>query len=156
MFGRSQKFANLRHSDLSTRINRSRGFFGSEVGDSIDDARDIGKLSKSSKYENDGSVSDDDPDFYKFKLKGSGNLKLKFRNEGEESINFSIVNKRGQVVTVDGRRLFEQVGEDDKESLDVRLGKGTYYLRIETEDGNNEDYFFKLKFKSSSNNDDDD
>lgn len=154
MFAKSQKFAQLRHSDLSTRINRSR-LFG-DGDDSIDDARDFGKLSKSSKIDESGSVVDDDPDFFKFKVKGGGSLKVNFRNEGEESINFSILNKRGRVVSVDGRRLFINVDDGDKAKFDVRLGKGTFFIKIDSGSRDNEDYSFKLKFKSNNNNNNDD
>ncbi|NEQ28554.1 MAG: hypothetical protein F6K28_58215, partial [Microcoleus sp. SIO2G3] len=147
MFGKSQKFAQLRNSDLSVRTNRAR-LLG-DGDDSIDNARDLGKLSKSSKIDRNGSVTDDDPDFFKFKIKGGGSLKMNFKNEGEESINFSIVNKQGRVISADGRRLFVNVDDGDKGKFDVRLGKGTFFIKVDSGSRDDENYSFKLKFKSN-------
>lgn len=151
----NSRITSLRASSLSLRSDRSRFWWFNDRNDSIDDAINIGKLKKSFKYDDDGQVSDDQPDFYRFKVKNSGSVKFSFRNAGEESITFSIVNKRGQLLSVDGRRLFQEVDEDDKEKLNARLSKGTYFLRVTT-DGNDEDYSFKLKFRSNSDDNGDD
>ena len=150
MLGKSQKFMQMRQSEFSTRINRSRFLFG-DGDDSIDNANSIGKLSKSS-FEDNGRVSEDDPDYYKFKLKNRGSLKFNFKNRGEESIQFSVVDRRDRVISVNGKRLFAEIDRDDKGNLNTRLREGTYYIRVETEDGDNEQFSLKLKFKS--NNDD--
>lgn len=149
MFDKLQKFMQMRQSELSTRINRSRFLFG-DGDDSIDNANNIGTLSKSS-FEDNGRVSEDDPDYYKFKLRNSGSLKFNFKNRGEESIRFSIVARRDRVVSVNGKRLFAEIDSDDKGKLNARLQAGIYYIRVETEDGDNERFSLKLKFKSNDN-----
>lgn len=151
MFAKSQKFAQIRHSDLSSSINRSR-FIGGDGDDSIDNARSLGRLSKGSSLADSGHVSEDDPDYYKFTLKNSGSIKFNFQNRGDESVQFSIVNSRDRVLSVNGNRLFADVGDGDKSKLDARLAQGTYYIRVETEEGNSERFSLKLKF--GSRNDD--
>lgn len=158
MFAKSQKFAQFRQSDFHTSTRfQSRSLFG-DGDDSISSARDLGRLRSS--LDDDGRVSENDADYYKFTLKKNGVVKFNFKNSGDESIRFSIVNKRDRIISVDGRRLFAEVDNGDKAKFNARLSKGTYFIRIDTEEGRSERFNFKLKLTSSqnnnNNNDDDD
>lgn len=154
MFAKPQKFAQFCQSDLNLRVNRSRFFIGDDGDDSIDDARDLGRLRSS--LEDGGSVSENDPDYYKFTLKKGGIVKFNFKNSGDESIRFSVVDKRDRTISVNGNRLFAEVDDDDKIKFSARLNKGAYFLRIDTEDGRRERFNVKLKLQSGNNNNDDD
>ncbi|MBD2091928.1 hypothetical protein H6F67_18955 [Microcoleus sp. FACHB-1515] len=153
MFAKTQKFAQFRQSDLNVRINRSR-FFGGDGDDSIDDARDLGRLKSS--LEDGGRVSENDPDYYKFTLKKDGIVKFNFKNSGDESIQFSVVDKRDRTISVNGTRLFAEVDDGDKIKFSARLSKGAYFLKVDTEEGRRERFNIKLKLESSRNDDSDD
>lgn len=149
----SHKFAPLHISPLRLGSDRSRFWWFHDRNDSIDDAINIGKLNKSFNYDNDGQVRDDESVFYRFKIKNGGSVKFNLKNEGEESMTFSIVNSRNRLVVADGRRLFREVDEDEKGKLKANLDRGTYFLRISTE-GDRENYSIKLKFRSNRGHDD--
>jgi hypothetical protein len=157
LFGKSDKFSTLKGSVLNTQINRSRFLFhNNDVADRIEDARNIGKLSKSSSYTNRGDVGGrNDRDYYTFKVKKAGTIKLKIDHiDRDDPITVSIVNRQERVLSVNGKRLITEIDPREKGKLSARLQKGTYYLKIESEDGRNQDYRLSLKFNTQKDNDD--
>lgn len=128
------------------------GIFGpGDYGDSMDDAKDVGSLNRSKNYKYTGDVGGDDLDFFKIKLdeKNAFSAKLETGKNNNEPIALSVLNKNGKVVRRNGKLLFANVDEDDSQTLSVDgLGKGTYYLRVQSAKGDNENY--KLNFSLSS------
>jgi hypothetical protein len=153
--GKSPVFSTLRASSLHSHSTRSRSFLGlfgrNDFNDSIDHARNLGKFKKSSSYDGRGNVGRNDLDYYQFTIKKTGSIKLKLNSDdrNRDPIQFSIVDRRDRTISINGKRLFSEIDGGEKAKISARLGAGTYYIKIESEDGRNEDYTFKLKFERS-------
>lgn len=147
----------------SSKNWRSSGFFddlfgSSDFGDSREDAENIGKLKRGRSYDYSGDVGRHDPDFFRFKIsqkRSPFSARLTNDRDNDAPIAISILNKRGKVVKIDDRFLFKNIEAGDTATLSTRrLRKGTYYLRILSAEGSNEDYDVNLSLSSSSNSND--
>lgn len=161
---RSSRFtagASQRHPLLRNNWRSGKLFGPGDYGDSMDDAKEVGTLRRSKNYDYSGDVGGDDLDYFEFKLDQRSPFSVKLRHEEDrgEPIAISILNKKGQVVKRDGKFLFANVEAGETETLSTsRLGKGNFYLRIQSEEGDNEDYEvdFSLNTSLSSGDDDND
>lgn len=151
-----------RQSSLHTTWRSSGlfdGIFGpGDYGDSMDDAKDVGSLKRSKNYKYTGDVGGDDLDFFKIKLteKNAFSAKLKTDGDNNEPIALSVLNKNGKVVRRNGKLLFANVNPDNSQTISVNgLGKGVYYLRVQSAQGDNEDYKLNFSLSSSLDGDDD-
>jgi hypothetical protein len=130
------------------------GLFGNDVGDSRKKAKDIGTIKKGSSYRKRGDVGGDDLDFFKFKLDGKTDFsaELTHRDNGDP-IAMTILDKNGKVVKRNGDFLFKNINSGDTDSISVSgLPKGTYFIRLQSEEGSNESYRLKLSRSLSESN----
>lgn len=126
----------------------------SEFGDSRDDAKDVGTLKSGKSYNFSGDVGGKDLDFFKVKLgkRTSFSVKLKNDSDGNQPIAISILNTSGQTVKgSNGKFLFSNIKAGKKFTLtEPKLAAGTYFVRVQSADGKDEDYDIKLFTGSSS------
>lgn len=129
-------------------------FGSSDYGDSRDDAENIGKLKRGRSYNYSGDVGRNDPDFFRFKIsrkRSPFSVELTNDRDNDAPIAISILNKKGKVVKVDDQFLFKNIEVGETASLSTRrLRKGTYYFRILSAEGSNEDYDAKFSLSTSS------
>lgn len=143
----------------SSKNWRSSGFlddiFGSsDFGDSRAKAENIGKLKRGRSYDYSGDVGRNDPDFFRFKVsqkQNSFSARLMNDRDNDAPIAVSVLDKRGQVVKIGGQFLFKNIEAGETVSLSTqRLRKGTYYFRILSAEGSNEDYDVEFSLSASS------
>ena len=147
-------FQSRNQGSLNQTLNRSRLFgFGSDYGDSIKDAKNVGKLKQGKSYDYSGDVGGSDLDFFKVKLEKAGKFfaTLTNKSDGNQPIAITLLNKNGKAVKTGEQFLFSNVDAGQSQTLSVdRLKAGTYYLRLQSEAGRDEDYDLKLS-QSGSN-----
>lgn len=135
-----------RFSDQSINPSPSRARFfdfSSDYGNSLNDAEDIGSIRRGRSYNYSGDVGGDDLDFFKFKLDRRGRISATLNNksDGDQPIALSLLDRRGKVVKANNNFLFANAEAGEAQSISVRgLAKGTYYLRVQSEAGRDEDY----------------
>jgi hypothetical protein len=136
-------------NSLSTR--RSKGFLGGifdrDIGDSTKKAKDIGTLSRSRSYSHSGDVGGKDLDFFKFKLDGSTQITAKLKNSDKDNdpIALTILKPNGNAAKgSDGKFLFKNVQSGKSKQITTRLAAGTYFVRLQSDKGSNQDYDFDL------------
>jgi hypothetical protein len=142
-------------NDRTTSSNRNvfGRLFSRDIGDSINKAKKIGTLSRSKSYSNSGDVGGKDLDFYEFKLDRSLRITAKLENEDKDNnpIALTILNRNGKAVTgSDGKFLFKNVTAGNTRELSTTLQSGTYYVRLESAQGRNQDYDFELSASRGS------
>ncbi|MBD1852146.1 pre-peptidase C-terminal domain-containing protein [Leptolyngbya sp. FACHB-711] len=134
--------------------NRTRLFnFSSDYGDSLKNAENIGSIKRGKSYDYSGDVGGDDLDFFKFKLDRRGKIfaTLNNKSDRDEPIAISLLNRQGKVVKAQDNFLFANVEAGESQTISVRgLAKGTYFLRIQSENGRDEDYDLNLSQSGSS------
>lgn len=136
-----------------TRFSRTQSLtLSSDVGNSRDDAKNIGTIKRGKSYSYSGDVGGGDLDFYKIKIsdRTSFSIRLKNNSDDEQPIAISVLDRSGKnVVKSDSQFLFDNVEAGDTGTLSIsNLKKGTYYIRLQSENGRNEDY--DLSFSTSS------
>lgn len=138
----------LNRSSLGSSIFPTRSGLRAEPGDSLSNAYNI---TDSSFKESDRVGDNEGNDYYRFNLTGKSKIEIEVDNKEfflGPSLDFRLLDKNGnkiQSVNVDG-------SEDGE--LNRTLGKGTYYIKIES---GGESVPYELKFKREaidSNNDD--
>ena len=149
---------------FSAKSWRASGFwddlFGSsDFGDSPEDAKNIGKLKRGKSYDYSGDVGQNDLDFFRFKVaKKRSPFSAKLSNDrgNDAPIAISVLNKQGKVVKVGDQFLFKNIEVGETASLSTRkLRKGTYYFRVQSAEGSNEDYDVEFSLSASSTSTDD-
>jgi hypothetical protein len=134
------------------------GIFGSsDVGNTIDKAKDVGLLKKGSGvFKRSGDVGGKDLDFFKFKLDTTttfnARLENKERKNDQDPISLSIINANGITINgMDGIALSKNnilAGKTD--ILSSSLPTGTYYIRLESAKGSGQNYKLRLSTTTSS------
>jgi hypothetical protein len=126
-------------------------FGGNDIGNSIDKAKDAGLLKKKTGvFKSSGDVGGKDLDFYKFKLDKTTKFSARLENQDQKNdkdpISFSIVTSKGAVVTgLDGKSLFKNnIPAGKTDFISTRLPAGTYYARLESSKGSDQNYKFRL------------
>ena len=125
-----------------------------EFGNTTDKAKNLGTLNSGNIRSFSGDVGGKDLDFFKFKFDKTNQFSAKLENNsnGNQPIAITVLNKRGRAVTgSNGKPLFANV--EAGQTLDLnesQLGSGTYYLRVQSAEGRNEDYSLKLGIGSSA------
>ncbi|GAB4376553.1 MAG: hypothetical protein Kow00121_23860 [Elainellaceae cyanobacterium] len=126
-------------------------FGSSDFGDSPDDAENVGTLKRSTSYSYSGDVGGRDLDFFKFQndqKRSAFSLSLSNKSSNEP-IAVSVLNRRGRVVKQGSQFLFKNIEAGETGTISVnRLRKSTFFIRIQSAEGNNEDY--DLEFSLSS------
>ncbi len=147
-------FQSRNQGSLNQTLNRSRLFnFSSDYGDSRQDAKDVGKLKQGKSYNYSGDVGGRDLDFFKFKLEKAGKFFASLTNKSDDNqpIAITLLNKNGKVIKNGDQFLFSNVDAGQTQALALdRLKAGTYYLRLQSEAGRDEDYDLKLSQSDSS------
>ncbi len=152
----------MNNSKLNARpiqLNSKRGFFddlfGGDAGGTLNTARNLGTLKSGSSFKRSGTVGGSDLDFFKFKLDRTTNFSAELNNRGDDPIALTVLDKRGNSITNNGNILFQNVEADDRQTLSTtRLPKGTYYVRLQNNNGSRDSYDLRLQgFTSSSNSD---
>lgn len=149
------------HSSLhsSTARNwRSSGFlddlFGSsDYGDTPADAEKVGRLKRGRSYNYSGDVGGRDLDFFRFKMRKRNSLSIRLTNDrnNDEPIAISILNRKGRVVKNGDEFLFKNINVGESATLFAdRLRKGTYFFRIQSAEGRNEDYDLSFSLSAPS------
>jgi hypothetical protein len=141
----------------STR--RSRGFLGGlfdrDVGDSIRDAKDVGTLNNGRRYSRSGDVGGRDLDFYRVKFDRNTQFtaRLKNENKDKDAIAMTILDNDGDAVqNANGRFLFRNIEAGKTKQISTRLSAGTYFVRLESAKGDNQDYDLELSASNSGGN----
>lgn len=138
-----------RSSTLSS-LNERSSFVSSrnkDYGNSLNRAENIGTLKASTNYRYSGDVGGRDLDFFKFKTKEQNNLTLDLANlnGNDQPIAISLLNKSGNPIKNGGKFVFKNVEVGNVERLSITgLAKGTYYLRLQSANGRNENYNLRL------------
>lgn len=144
----------LNRGNAKPFVHRTRFFdFAPDYGDSLKDAEDIGTIKRGKSYNYSGDVGGDDLDFFKFKLDRRGKIfaTLNNKSNGDDPIAVTLLNRQGNVVKKNGKFLFANVEAGESQTISARgLAKGTYYLRLQSEDGRDEDYDLNLSQSGSS------
>ncbi|MBD3882577.1 hypothetical protein IFO70_12470 [Phormidium tenue FACHB-886] len=124
----------------------------SEFGDEIDDAEDLGTLRSGNSRSFSGDVGGRDLDFFKFRLDKRNRFTARLENDGNDAIAVTVLDRRGRGVRgSNGRLLFTNVEAGETFSLnDPQLKSGSYFLRVQSEEGRNEDYELRLSVGSGS------
>jgi hypothetical protein len=140
-------------NSFQTRSGILGGLFSRDPGDSIDQAKDIGTLSRSSSYSRSGKVGSKDPDFFKFKIDGSTTAitaKLKNEEKDRDSIAMTILDRSGNTIRGNsGKFLFKNIQPGNTKQITANLSSGTYYVRLESAKGRKQNYDFDLTTSSS-------
>ena len=124
-----------------------------EFGNNTDKAKNLGTLNSGNIRSFSGDVGGKDLDFFKFKFDKTNKFSAKLENNSsDEPIAITVLNKRGRAVTgSNGKPLFANVESGQTFDLnESQLGSGTYYLRVQSAEGRNEDYSLKLGIGSSA------
>lgn len=140
--------ANSSLHSSTARNWRSSGFlddlFGSsDYGDTQADAEKVGRLKRGRSYNYSGDVGGRDLDFFRFKTRKRHSLNVTLTNNRSngQPIAISILNKNGRVVKNGDEFLFKNINVGESATLFAnRLRKGTYFFRIQSAAGRNEDY----------------
>lgn len=144
---------------LATRNVQTSGFwdslFGSsDFGDSPDHAENVGKLKRGKSYNYSGDVGRNDLDFFRFKVSQKRNpFSAKLTNDRNNAapIAISVLNKRGRVVKSANQFLFRNIEVGETAALSMqKLRKGTYYFRIQSAVGSNEEYDVEFSLSALS------
>ena len=137
-----------KENNLITSSRPSNLMGRKEFGNSTDRAKDLGTLRSGNSRSFSGDVGGKDLDFFKFKFDQSNKFSAKLENDsnGNQPIAITVLNKRGRAVTgSNGKPLFANIEAGQTFDLsESQLGSGTYYLRVQSAEGRNEDY--RLKF----------
>jgi hypothetical protein len=131
------------------KVNRAGflGLFGSDVGNTLEKAKSVPSLKKGSSYKRSGDVGGKDLDFYKVKLTAptqfSARLENRDRKNDKDPITLSIVDSKGMAMT--GTTPFSQTIKAGKtQTVSGQLAAGTYYVRLESSKGSNQNYKMRL------------
>ena len=147
-----QTLAKQNNLTTSSRLSSLMG--RKEFGDNIDKAKDLGTLQSGNSRSFSGDVGRKDLDFFKFKFDQGNKFSAKLENDSNRNqpIAITVLNKRGRAVTgSNGKPLFANVEAGQTFNLnESQLGSGTYYLRVQSAEGKNEDYNLKLGVGSSA------
>jgi len=138
----------LTNSLRSTRA----GLFSRDPGDSIEKAKDIGTLSRSRSYSRSGEVGKKDLDFFRFKLEGTTSITAKIKNEDKDDdpIAMTILDRSGNTIRgSNGKFLFKNIQPGATKQIAASLSSGTYYVRLESAKGSQQDYDFDITASSS-------
>lgn len=114
----------------------------SDPGNSRKDALTIKKFP----YENEGRVGSDKggSDFYKIKQTKDKKIKFTIYVENDEGIfgpnlTFALQNKNGKTLAKD------KVSGTDDDEIVKKLGKGTYFIKVSTDDGESVPYDVEVR-----------
>jgi hypothetical protein len=127
--------------------------FGSDYGDSLETAENVGRLKRGRSYNYSGDVGRRDLDFFRFRTRKRNALNITFTNDRDNSnpIAISMLNRQGQVVKTGDEFLFKNVNVGETSTLFInRLRKGTYFFRIQSAEGRNEDYDLNFSLSAPS------
>ncbi|WP_088890841.1 T9SS type A sorting domain-containing protein [Leptolyngbya ohadii] len=156
LFNSSSRRLDQGNLNLSTNRSpngRTRFFnFAKDYGDSLKDAENVGSIKRGKSYDYSGDVGGRDLDFFKFKLdrRGSFSATLNNKSDGNQPIALTVLNRQGKVVRNNGKFLFANTEAGNSQTLSVSgLAKGTYYVRLQSENGRDEDYDLKLSQSGS-------
>lgn len=166
MFNKSSKHDLFKSSGLSGASLRNQRFSQTELnalkfnkssnGQTLratgDSRSDPFRIDNSNSYERSDRVGDDagGDDFYRFRLSRKRDIEISVENEEfflGPSLDFRLLNKNGNVIKS------REVGGGDTDDIERTLGKGTYFIKVES-DGESVPY--ELKYNSESPDDDDD
>ncbi|MCU0566658.1 MAG: hypothetical protein MUF49_08685 [Oculatellaceae cyanobacterium Prado106] len=153
-------------TNQSTRLlnastnRRFLGIFGSsDVGDTMKAARDVGLLKTGTGvFKRSGDVGGKDLDFYKFKLDTTSPFSARLINNDSrrdrDPISLTILNSAGNTVTgIDGRSLDRRnIRAGAMGILSTSLPAGTYYVRLESVQGRNQNYRLRLAASALTEN----
>lgn len=142
-------------SSANLSVNGRNRFldFAKDYGDSLKNAENVGSLKRGKSYSYSGDVGGDDLDFFKFKLdrRGSFSATLTNKSDGNQPIAITLLNRQGKVVKNSGKFLFANTEAGTSQTLSVTgLAKNTYYLRLQSANGRDEDYDLRLSPSSST------
>lgn len=145
-------FRTLSTKTLTTKRWSAQGFFGSsDFGDSPSTAENVGTLARNRSYSYSGDVGGRDLDFFKFQndqRRSPFSLTLTNRSNNQP-IAVSILNRRGRVIKQQGQFLFKNIEAGETGSIAIeRLRRSSFFIRIQSAEGSNEDY--ELKFSLSN------
>jgi Secretion system C-terminal sorting domain len=143
---RSNRFFQLASGKSEQNAFLIKNPFDRDIGDSRKKAKDIGTLKRGSSYKKSGDVGGDDLDFFKVKLDGTTDFSAQLSNKDSgKPIAVTILDKKGKAVQRNGEFLFKNVNAGDTQTISVSgLPKGTYFIRLQSEEGSNESYKLKL------------
>lgn len=138
----------LNHTFNSLKFNKSSDGLSRATGDSRSDPF---KIDNRNSYKRSDRVGDDEgDDYYRFRLSSQREVELSVENREfflGPSLDFRLLNNSGR--TINSR----EVDGDDTEEIERTLGRGTYFIKVES-DGESVPY--RLKFKSELPDNDDD
>ncbi|NJR37943.1 MAG: hypothetical protein HC781_02705 [Leptolyngbyaceae cyanobacterium CSU_1_4] len=140
------------NSTDSTNFFRSTraGLFSRDVGDSLEKAKNIGTLSRS--YSRSGEVGKKDLDFFRFKLDGTTSVTAQLKNEDKDKspIAMTLLDGNGNTIQgSNGKFLFRNIQPGATKQITASLPAGTYYIRLGTAKGSQQDYDFNLTASAS-------
>jgi hypothetical protein len=143
---------------LNSRRSRSflGGLFDRDIGDSTRSAKEV-TLRSGRSYSHSGDVGGKDLDFFRVKFDRSTQFTARLKNEDKDDpIALTILDSDGDAVQGNnGKFLFRNIESGRTKQLSTRLSAGTYFVRLESANGRNQDYDLDLSVSSSSGSSDD-
>jgi hypothetical protein len=139
---------------LNSRQSRSflGGLFDRDIGDSPRRAKDVGTLRSGRSYSHSGDVGGKDLDFFRVKFDRSTQFTARLKNEEKDKdpIALTILDSDGDAIQGNnGKFLFRNIESGRTKQLSTRLSAGTYFVRLESAKGRNQDYDLNLSASSS-------
>ncbi|MCU0566357.1 MAG: hypothetical protein MUF49_07150 [Oculatellaceae cyanobacterium Prado106] len=142
-----------RRSTFTARSGFLGGIFGGDIGDSTRTARNIGTLRSGRSYDHSGDVGGRDLDFFRFTTDRRLSITAKLENDDrrrDDPIAMTLLDRNGSpLARGNGRFLFVNVPHEETGTITARLAAGTYFVRLESARGNNQDYNFEISASST-------
>lgn len=121
--------------------------FSSDVGNTPEKAKNIGTLKRGSSYKKSGDVGGSDLDYFKFRVDQttSFSARLRSKSNNDQPIAITILDQRGDAVSVNGNFLFKNIEPGQTDTISVGgLPRGEYLVRLQSINGRDEDYDLEL------------
>jgi hypothetical protein len=124
-----------------------------DYGNTLRTAENVGSLKRRASYHYSGQVGGSDLDFFRFRVthrRRPFSLSLANRSPFNQPIAITVLDQQGKPIQRNGSFLFRNVDAGKTASLSVpQLGRGTFFLRIQSVNGRSERYDLSFALTAS-------
>lgn len=115
-----------------------------DFGNTLGTAENVGSLKRRASYNYTGQVGGSDLDFFRFRVRNRRrpfSLSLNNNSQFRQPIAVTVLDQQGRPVVRNGSFLFKNIEAGQTGTISVpQLGKGTFFLRLQSATGRNEPY----------------
>jgi hypothetical protein len=124
-----------------------------DYGNTLRTAENVGSLKRRASYHYTGQVGGSDLDFFRFRVphrRRPFSLSLRNRSFFNQPIAITVLDQQGKPIQRNGSFLFRNVEAGKTASLSLpQLGRGTFFLRIQSVNGRSERYDLSFALTAS-------